>query len=98
MHYSAEEKAEWLEGWKRSGRSISSFVKENGLVRWTFHKWIKAERGLREGFVEIPARALRPEPHAPVILIEKGNVKIHIPLCLNGLELRSVMEALGVAL
>jgi len=44
MNYSAKEKAKLLEGWRRSGKSISAYVKEKGLVRWTFTKWIKAER------------------------------------------------------
>jgi len=98
MNYSTEEKARLLEGWKESGMSISAFVRENGLVRWTFHKWIKAARDLQQSFVEVSAQVMQPVTAAPEILIEKGGVRIHIPLGLGIGELRSVMEGLGAAL
>jgi hypothetical protein len=33
MHYSKEEKKKLLEGWRESGKSISAYVQEKGLVR-----------------------------------------------------------------
>jgi hypothetical protein len=98
MHYSKEEKATLLEGWRQSGKSIYAYVKEKGLVRWTFHKWLKAERDCKSSFVEIPAHVLKPILSVPEILIEKGDVKIHIPLGIGSGELCMVMERLGVAL
>ena len=98
MTFSKEEKARLLEGWKQSGKSISAFVRENGLVRWTFAKWLKAEKDSKPCFVEIPAAAMKPPPQAPEILIEKGDVKIHIPLAIGSSGLRAVMEGLGAAL
>jgi len=111
MSYSKEEKAKLLEGWRRSGKSISAYVKEKGLVRWTFTRWLKAERDVepdaKSGFVEIPAAALnsmahtqrifQSTRHVQEILIEKGDVKIHIPLGAGNGELRAVMEWLVVA-
>ena len=98
MKFSKEEKARLLEGWKQSGKSISAYVRENGLVRWTFTKWLKAQRDTKPCFVEVPVTALQPTPHAPEILIEKGDVKIHIPLAIGPSELRSVIEGLRAAL
>jgi len=98
MNYSKEEKAKLLEGWKRSGKSISAYVKEKGLVRWTFTKWLKAERDSKFRFVEVPAAVLKTTAPVPQILIEKGDVKIHIPLGTCSGELRAVMEWLGEAL
>ena len=98
MHYSKEEKTRLLEDWKHSGKSISAYVRENGLVRWTFTKWLKAQRDTKSCFVEVLAAALQPAPHAPEILIETGDVKIHIPLTIGSRELRSVMEGLRVML
>jgi len=98
MRYSKEEKAKLLEGWKQSGKSVCAYVKENGLVRWTFHKRLKAERGSWQRFVEIPLRAERPAPNAPEIVIEKGGVTIRVPLVISGGALRAVMEGLGAAL
>ena len=59
MNYSREEKAKLLEGWRESGKSISAYVKEKGLVRWTFTKWLKAEREEKSGFVEVPAAVVK---------------------------------------
>jgi len=98
MTFSKEEKARLLEDWRRSGKSISAYVRENGLVRWTFTKWLKAERDTKQCFVEVPVGALRPTAQAPEILIENGDVKIHIPLAIGSSELRTVMEGLRGAL
>jgi len=94
MRYSEEEKAMWLEDWKRSGKSVNAYARENGLVPWTFNKWTKEEQEPQSGFVEIPA----PVMPAPEIVIEKGDVKIRIPLEISGGALRAVMEGLGAAL
>ena len=94
MTFSKEEKVRLLEDWKHSGKSISAYVRENGLVRWTFTKWLKAQRDTKPCFVEVPAGAMRPAPQALEILIEKGDVKIHIPLAIGSNGLRSVMEGL----
>jgi transposase-like protein len=80
MHYSKEEKAILLEEWRESGKSISAYVKEKGLVRWTFHKWLKAERAGTPCFVEVTTQAIAPLTCKPEIRIEKGGIKIHIPL------------------
>jgi transposase-like protein len=98
MNYSKEEKAALLEGWRQSGKSISAYVKERGLVRWTFHKWLKAERGLKTGLVEVPARVVRTTVQMAEILVEKGDVRVHIPLGAGSVELRAVMEGLGAGL
>jgi len=97
MSYSTKEKAKLLEGWRRSGKSISAYVKEKGLVRWTFTRWLKAEKDAKSGFVEVPLSVMKTIAPIPQILIEKGDVKIHIPLGIGGGELRAVMEWLGVA-
>ena len=97
MKYSREEKAKLLEGWRESGKSISAYAKEKGLVRWTFTKWLKAERDEKSGFVEVPAAVVKAVPQAAEILIEKGEVKIHLPLAIGGAELRAIITALAGA-
>ena len=95
MNYSREEKAKWLEDWKRSGKKAWTYAKENGLVPQTFVGWTKKKAKSKHSFIEIRPQAFQ---QASMILVEKGDAKIHIPLCLSQNELRSVMEALGVAL
>jgi hypothetical protein len=99
MHYSSEEKGRLLEGWKQSGKSISAYARENGLVRWTFTKWLKAERESKPCFVEVQAPVVPPEvPAGPwEIPVEKGDIKIHIPLCVWAEGSGAVMEWLGRA-
>ena len=99
MQLSKEERAKRLEDWRRSGKSISAYVRENGLVRWTFTKWLKAERDAKPCFVEVSAQEKVSAVHvqAAEILIETGDIKIHIPLAVGSGVLRTVIESLGAA-
>ena len=98
MHYRKEEKAMWVEDWRNSGKSVCGYAKENGLVPQTFARWTKESPERKQVFVEVPAQDTRPAPQIPEILIEKGNVKIHVPLMAGRNELRAIMESLGAAL
>jgi transposase-like protein len=98
MRFSTEEKAQHLRDWQMSGKSISSYVKEKGLVRWTFTKWLKADREEKQCFVEVTAQATVPAPRVQEIEIEKSDIKIRIPLGLSADEFRMVVEGLRVAL
>ncbi|MDR2972304.1 MAG: hypothetical protein LBU83_10305 [Bacteroidales bacterium] len=98
MHFSKEEKNMWLEDWKESGKSAWSYAKENGLNPRTFIKWTKTESEAKPCFVEVSTHSLMPAPNIPEILIEKGDVKIHIPLMIQSNELRAIMEGLGAVL
>jgi len=97
MKFSEEEKAMWLEDWENSGKSAWAYAKANGLNPQTFVKWTKARTEVKPCFVELPAPAMTCERREPEVLIEKGEVKIHIPLITGGRELRAVIEWLGRA-
>jgi len=98
MNYSEEEKKMWLEDWRLSGKSAWAYAKENGLNWQTFRNWIRSNTEIKQCFVEVPAQVIQRSQPVPEILIEKGDVKIHIPLVIGCGELRSVMEGLGAAL
>ena len=98
MRLTKEEKAVWLEKWRQSGKKAWAYARENGLVPQTFVKWAKAEKETKSGFVQVPARVIKPFSQIPEILIEKGELKIHIPLAVGRDELRAIIEGLGVAL
>ena len=103
MQISSEEKAMWLEDWQKSGKSAWAYAKENGINPQTFAKWTKTATGAKPGFVEIPVPVIAPvmnaqAAHAPEVLIEKGDVKIHIPIAVGNSGLRAVIESLGAAL
>jgi hypothetical protein len=94
MRFREEEKEMWLEEWSRSGKSAWAYAKENGLNPQTFVKWTKPVMGEQPSFVEVSARMPAAATMMPEILIEKGDVKIHIPLMASRGELRAVMEGL----
>ena len=96
MYYSGEEKGKWLEEWKASGKGAWAFAKEKGLKQQTFAKWVKKEKEGKGGFVEITAQNKPSVQNASGILIEKGDMKILIPLTTNADELRAIFKALGI--
>jgi transposase-like protein len=94
--YSAEEKEMWLEDWRQSGASSSAYAKANGLNPQTLSNWAKGrEKPEQQNFIEIRAVPEAAPGNTPEILIEKGEVKIHIPLAINRADLRTVLEGLG---
>ena len=95
MHYSTEEKAKWLINWQQSGKSAWAYAKENNLSPQTFLNWTKNRSGKKNGFVQIPKTIIAVSSQAPEILIEKGDVKIHIPFESVRAELHSLLEVLG---
>jgi len=97
MKYGEEEKKKWLDGWRQSGKSAWAYAKENGLNRRTFVKWTKTGKDAKQSFIELPAH-VRPPPHPPEILVEKGDIKIRIPLITGLSDLRAVIEGLTAVL
>jgi transposase-like protein len=95
MRFTKEEQAMWVEDWRQSGKNAWTYAKENGLIPQTFARWTKAKKENRQGFVEVAVQSITPTQFERKILIEKGDVKIHIPLCLNSVELQAVMTGLG---
>ena len=103
MKVSEEEKAMWLEDWRQSGKSAWAYAKDNSLNPQTFVRWTKAAAASKPCFVEVSMPVLAPAMNAPnkqepEILIERGDVKIHIPAALGNSGLRAVIESLGAAL
>jgi transposase-like protein len=98
MKFSEEEKAMWLDDWKQSGKSAWAHAGANGLNPQTFVKWTRTEAEAKACFVEPPVRAMAGTQCEPEILIEKGEVKIHIPLISGNMELRAAIEWLGRAI
>jgi transposase-like protein len=97
MKYSEEEKAMWVEDWKGSGMKAWAYAKANGLNPQTFSKWTAGPEKER-GFVEISAVIQEKPAVSPEILIEKGDIKIHLPLAINRNDLRMVIRSLGCEL
>jgi hypothetical protein len=93
MQFSKEEKAMRLEDWRRSEKSAWAYAKENGINPQTFVNWTKPKPKSSPCFVEVSTKANPSIGIIQEILIEKGDVKIHIPLPLGCSELRAVFAA-----
>ena len=98
MKYSKEEREMWLQDWKQSGKSAWAYAKENSLTPQTFVRWTKSGTKSDPCFVEVPAPFIQTQMAIREILIEKGEVKIHIPLSYGRDELRAIIESLGLGL
>jgi len=98
MQYSKEEKAMWLEDWRQSGKTAWVYAKENGLVPQTFTSWTKTRNKNKQPLVEVPVKMLQSTRHHKALTIEKGEVKIHIPLTVDGEELQKFIVTLAAAL
>jgi 4-aminobutyrate aminotransferase-like enzyme len=93
MPYSKEEKAMWLEDWHGSGKKAWAYAKENGLIPQTFCSWVKRETKKKTGFVEIPAKAIFPCETKQELVIEKGCIKIRVPLSCSKKDLQTIISA-----
>jgi hypothetical protein len=98
MKFSEEEKALWLEDWRQSGKTAWAYAKENGLIPQTFSSWAKPKNKCEQPLVEVPAQTLQSTRLVQEILIEKEEVKIHIPLEPFLDELCTIIKKMGQAL
>jgi hypothetical protein len=97
MYFSKEEKIMWLEDWQKSGKQAWSYAKENGLCPQTFTRWTKVKPQNNCCFVEVSTKLKKPPEYAQQILIEKADLKIHVPLLPGSEQLRLIFNALGWA-
>lgn len=90
-----EEKKALINEWKVSGKSAKQFCSVKGIKPTTFYGWIKKEKKNRSSkFIEISQKSASVKTEG--IIIEKGNVKIHIPIELEKDELVKIFKALEI--
>ena len=95
MHYSEEEKTKWLDDWRQSKKKAWAYAKANGICPQTFIRWTKAMPEAKKGLIQIPTSIFtETRQQEPELLIEKGDVKIHIPLEVIRGELGAMIEVL----
>ncbi|GHT73204.1 hypothetical protein FACS1894124_1430 [Spirochaetia bacterium] len=93
--YSEDEKRMWVEDWQQSGTSQYTYAKANGLNPMTLKNWVREACGGPQDFVEIKPPLPVPMGSILEILIEKGDIKVHIPMAINRQDLRTVIQSLG---
>ena len=97
MSISKEEKAMWLEDWRQSGKGAWTYAKENGITPQTFCGWVKRETPKASGFVEIPEQKKPQILQQQEILVEKGEIRIRVPLSVWIEYPGAIMEGLKAA-
>jgi len=98
MRFSKEEKEKLLEEWKLSGKSAWSFAREKTLCQQTFAKWVRTEKERKNGFVQIAAQKMSASRNSAEILIEKGDMKIHVPLNISSNEITTLLKGLQTSI
>ena len=98
MKFSKEEKARKLEDWRKSGKSAWAYAKENGLCPQTFLRWVNPKKKRRKSFVDISTKVQPSFESVKEILIEKGEIRIHIPLSVWAEGAGVILEGLRAAL
>ena len=94
MKFSEEEKKKWLKTWRLSGKKAWAYAKENGLCPQTFVKWTKIRGGTESGLVEVPVKTIAFNTSQKEMVIEQGDMRIHIPLSIGKEELQAVFTTL----
>jgi transposase-like protein len=98
MKFSREEKAKRLADWRQSGKSAWAYAKENGICPQTFLRWVNPRKKKKNSFVEVSGKVLPSVESTREVLIEKGDIKIHIPLSVWTSGSKVIMEGLKAAL
>ena len=98
MKFSKEEKEKKLEDWRRSGKSAWAYARENDLCPQTFLTWVKPKKGRKNYFVEVATNVLPSFESTMEITIEKGEIRIHVPLSVWASSSKAIMEGLKAAL
>ena len=91
---SKDEKQILLSQWKESGKSAAMFCREKEIKPTTFYGWIKRGKKRDSGFVEIK-KIKKPILKPELIVIEKGSLKINLPVSLIESHLEKVIKALS---
>jgi hypothetical protein len=94
MRFSKEEKAIWLSKWRKSKKKAWTFARENNLSPQTFLKWTKVETKSKPDFVQVPSTIIQPLQAVQELVIEKDEMKIHIPVSIEYNALCVIFTAL----
>ena len=94
---SINEKQKLLSEWKESGKSAAMFCREKEIKPTTFYGWIKREKKKSRGsFVEIKRNGSPEIPSvSKKILIEKGSLRINLPVSLIESYFEKIIKALS---
>jgi transposase-like protein len=101
-NWSAQERAQWLERFERSGRGVRQFCEENGLSKTTLSHWRRrARKDARRGgsLVEVPRAQLSAVtvPGAAVRVSLASGIEMQVPVGTDAAWLSAVVRELASA-
>jgi len=93
-HLTKQEQEEHVRRWQQGGLSKNAYALKAGINPRTFIGWTwRKEMEKGHGFVEVPKKAYSGGVHE--IVIEKGGMKILLPITIGMEGLQNVFGALG---
>lgn len=103
--FSAEERAQWVELYERSGQSLRQFSGKHDLIQSNLSRWRRQLRAAANGkrgrgsFVEVNVTSSQPQPAlaAPVRVCLSGGMMMEVASGTDALWLAQVLRALSPA-
>ena len=100
--YSKEEKIAYIEEFKESGMTVTSYAREKGIPPTTFRGWLRLERALAFGeidlkpqFNESPRVALKlNQPVKKTMIFAKDDIRIELKEGFDKNLLKKIVEVL----
>jgi transposase-like protein len=92
-NYTEAERLEHVESWKSGKLSRAAYAKSAGIVPTTFYTWIRHAESKGQNFVEIDRRII--PGNTQDMVIERGSIRICLPVSTGKKELQTIFEALG---
>lgn len=93
--YEKEEKIAYVEEFKSSGESIARFALEKGIPETTLRGWLKEDKDLTFGTIEIkPANLVPPKGFKSPTVFATENIRIELKEGFNKTFLKRIVEVL----
>lgn len=93
--YTKEEKQAIVEAYKISGKSIKAYAEENNMKESTLQGWLKAEKDLTFGAIEVNAGVpILPRTIKPATIFATDNMRIGLKEGFDKELLKSIVEVL----
>ena len=94
-NYSEEEKQEFLDKFKVSGKSKTEYARENGIPEATFRAWVKEEAYANYGVLDVSIAEQTPTKKVvrPIIFANE-NIRIELREGFDNAFLRKMIEVL----
>lgn len=94
--YSEEEKIAYVEEFKASEMSIKAYAEEKGIPDTTLRGWLKQDRALAFGEIDINPKPVAPAkiPQKKSIVLAMENIRIELKEGYNKEFLKSLIEVL----